>query len=99
MYKKLNKKILIKLIIIIILPFAAFLTAHILINYSQQPICLWKIIFHFDCPGCGITRAFYQLCKLNFHRAWQYNPKIFFIAPLLFYFWIKEIINLLKKIH
>ncbi len=99
MYKQLNKKTLIKLIIIICLPFAAFLAVHFLINYVQKPICLWKILFHTDCPGCGIIRAFYQLCKLNFHQAWEYNPKIFIIAPILFGIYIKEIINLLKKIH
>ena len=99
MDKKFNKKILIKLILIIILPFAAFLIMHILINYIQKPICLWKILFHIDCPGCGLTRAFYQLFKLNFYAAWQYNYKIFIVAPILLYIWIKEISNLLKKIH
>ena len=99
MFRQLNKNILIKLIALIFLPFAIFLAAHILINYIQKPICLWKILFHIDCWGCGLTRAFYQLCKLNFHQAWDYNPKIFIIVPLLFFIWIKEIINLLKKIH
>ena len=35
--------------------------------------CLFKLIFDIPCPGCGMTRAFRQILKLNFKKAMYYN--------------------------
>ena len=36
-----------------------------------------------SCPGCGITRALISLCRLDFATAWQYNPMIYYLIPLM----------------
>ena len=35
-----------------------------------------------SCPGCGITRALAAVCRLDFSKAWQYNPVIFYLIPV-----------------
>ena len=44
--------------------------------------CLWKTLFHVQCPGCGLTRAFMQVLKLDFTGAFATNPLIFIILPM-----------------
>ena len=86
-----------KIIILICMPFIAYTIAHFLINHHPETICIWKTIFHKNCWGCGITRAFYSLCKLKFEDAWNYNPRIYIVAPLLLYIWLKELYKNLKQ--
>lgn len=91
-----NKSKSCKIILIAITPIFALFFAYCLVNYFNKPICLWKLIFHVDCWGCGITRAFYSLCKLNFIQAWNYNPRIYIVFPLLVYVWIKALYKTIK---
>lgn len=35
--------------------------------------CLFKLLSNIPCPGCGMTRAFRQILKLNFKKAMYYN--------------------------
>lgn len=86
-----------KTVFIIGLPIWAFLLSHILVHYNNMPICLWKNIFHTNCLGCGMTRAFYALCNFDFNNAWHYNSRIYIILPILFYVWIREIIKVFKQ--
>lgn len=46
--------------------------------------CLFKSAFGISCPGCGITRAIAALFRGDLEAAWQYNPQLFLIIPLLF---------------
>lgn len=39
--------------------------------------CLHKMIFGIDCPGCGLQRAVWLLCRGNFEAAWQMYPPVF----------------------
>jgi len=60
--------------------------------------CIFKEIFSFPCPGCGMTRAFYAFFKGQFIDAFTYNilfyPFLFFLLALpvrlLFVFIEKE---------
>ena len=36
-------------------------------------MCPFKILFHVDCPGCGLTRATIALFKGNIYESLQYN--------------------------
>ena len=46
-------------------------------------ICPSKLIFHFPCPGCGLTRAFILLCHSQIVSAILLNPNILIIIPAL----------------
>lgn len=41
--------------------------------------CMMKNVFGFECPGCGLTRAFISISDLEFSRAWKFNPASFLI--------------------
>lgn len=67
---------------------------------TNSSICIFKIIFHKDCPGCGLTRAFYNMMKLNFNKAINFNVKIIIVYPLVWALYINYVykkINLIFK--
>lgn len=35
--------------------------------------CLFKSLFDFRCPGCGLTRSFREVFNLDFYSAFNYN--------------------------
>lgn len=41
---------------------------------DNAPDCFFKSTFGIDCPGCGMTRAFFSLVKGNFMESLAYNP-------------------------
>lgn len=43
------------------------------------PRCQFRLLTGWDCPGCGATRAGYQLLHGHWQQAWQLNP-LFVIA-------------------
>jgi hypothetical protein len=59
--------------------------------------CLWKSVFGFHCPGCGITTAFINLMNLDFSKAIQSNWLILIIIPFGTYFIIQDFIQFIKK--
>lgn len=60
----------------------AVLTSSFVLPREGLPglICWWKEVFHFDCPGCGLTRSFVAIANGQFFEAISYNPA----GPLLF---------------
>ena len=44
--------------------------------------CLFKRITGLPCPGCGMTRAWFSLLKLDIEGAFYYHP-LFWLAPVL----------------
>lgn len=87
-----NSKILYR-IFIITLPLLGFGIANLTVGLHLPGFCLIKLLFHHECWGCGLTRAFAELGKLHFQQAYDYNHLIVVVAPLLFIIWIK----MLKK--
>jgi hypothetical protein len=53
-------------------------------DYHFYPLCPFYATTHLLCPGCGGTRALYQLLHLNFSAAWHYNALVTVAAPLFF---------------
>jgi len=45
----------------------------ILVTYWIPFRCPWLWLFHVECPGCGLTRAFQEILRLRFGAAAKYN--------------------------
>lgn len=46
------------------------------------PPCLFKLATGHECFGCGTTRAFMAMLRLEFGAAWGHNPLAFIVLPL-----------------
>ncbi len=44
--------------------------------------CVFRRTTGFMCPGCGATRMFISLAKLDFKSAFHYNSALFVLFPL-----------------
>ncbi len=56
---------------------------------SAPTLCLWKLAFDVECPGCGMGRALSCWLHLDFARAWAYNRLIVVVGPLLAVLWMR----------
>ena len=59
--------------------------------------CLWKTIFGFHCPGCGLTTAFIGLMELDFRKAFESNWIIFILVPFGVYYFTKDYDSFKRK--
>ena len=55
----------------------AYFGATYLVMYRTGISCVFQHFLGIPCPGCGMTRAFLCLTRLDFAGAWRYNPLIF----------------------
>lgn len=95
-----NKNKFIKIfyrIFIISLPVLAVIFSQVAVNAHLKNFCLFRWIFHFECMGCGLTRAFAALCRFEFVKAYEYNHLIVIVAPVLFVIWIALLKYTFKK--
>lgn len=51
-------------------------------QYGFYPRCPFYTYAHFLCPGCGGTRALYEMLHGNMHGAWHYNAFLTVLVPL-----------------
>ena len=49
------------------------------------PKCPFRMLTGWQCPGCGSTRAFYQLLHLHPIAAFKLNPLFVLMVPFLVY--------------
>ncbi len=75
----------------------SIITACIINQLIFHKICPIAIFTGFPCPGCGITRAFYFLITMQWHKALTMNPCIFIWIILLIILFINRYI-LVKKL-
>ena len=55
-------------------------------TYNFYPKCPLFLLTGFKCPGCGVSRAFYQILHGNIWEALRYNPILAVIIPIgIFY--------------
>ncbi len=53
-------------------------------SFDQLPsFCLFKLVFHRECLGCGMTRAVLHCLHGDFSGAWQFNNGIAIFFPIL----------------
>ena len=45
--------------------------------------CVFHTLFHFKCPGCGMTRAAVSVLHLRFAEAYAYNHLSLTVVPVL----------------
>jgi hypothetical protein len=51
--------------------------------YAFYPRCVFHAVTGLQCPGCGATRAAYQLLHGRFAAAYRLNPMLFVMAPFV----------------
>jgi hypothetical protein len=49
------------------------------------PVCLFRFVTGFTCPGCGSTRAMHQLLHGHVGAAFMLNPFFLLAIPFLLY--------------
>ena len=81
-------KILLNKIFVTTLPIWGIILANLAVKAQFKVFCLFKLLFHHECLGCGMTRAFAALSRFEFRQAYEYNPRIVIIAPLFILIWI-----------
>jgi hypothetical protein len=52
------------------------------LNFNIFIPCLWNTLFHFKCPGCGLTTATVMLIEFKWSAAYHANPLIFLLVPI-----------------
>ncbi len=92
-----------------VVTFTIILVYGILYIFTKQGLpCIFHKITGLYCPGCGITRMFISLFKLNIYQAFRYNPLVFillivstiyFLVDCLKYGITKEHIKLPKIVY
>ena len=50
------------------------------------PACPFRTLTGLNCPGCGTTRGLHQLLHGNFVAAFELNPLMILMLPVLGYF-------------
>ena len=77
------RKALIRLAILLVIGVAYLIWC----NFSEWRIpCVIHSLTGYDCPGCGMTRAFVAVSKLDFKAAFEYNALAITLIPVLIIF-------------
>ena len=59
--------------------------------------CPWKENFNIDCCGCGATRMFKSLLKLDFYQAFRFNPLIFSLLIVSLFYLIYIVVCKIRR--
>lgn len=75
-----------KLLTIISFPLFILSAGHIPFG-KLPPLCYFYLCTHLPCPTCGMTRSVSAIARLEFVRAWTYNPLGFLFVGMLALVW------------
>ena len=79
---------------------ALLLAYYLLVKVTGVGIpCLFNRVTGLECPGCGITHMYMAMFELDFYTAFKYNPYVFAIQLILYYFVIKEYLGWLRNVE
>lgn len=62
-------------------------------------LCLWTNLTGKNCYGCGISRAIIYFFRGDFTTAFHYNRLVILVAPLLLFYWLKQLLLSSKNIY
>ena len=65
----------------------------LLVHFNIGIPCLFNLITHLKCPGCGITHLIINLLHFKFKQAFLCNQFIFVTLPLILHFIAKLFIS------
>lgn len=82
-----NKKNYIVIAIIL-----GILFIYILLKYNIGIPCIFHKLTGFYCPGCGMTRAFISLIKLDIYQAFRYNMLVIILVPFFIIYGVNKYI-------
>lgn len=49
--------------------------------------CVYRYLFNIACPGCGMSRAFFSLMRLDLRAAFSYH-RMFWSVPILYLYFL-----------
>jgi len=84
-----------KSLIVILILLIGYLIACIF--YHPFIPCIFHEITGFYCPGCGITRMIVSIFKLDFYKAFRYNPLLFIFIPFIIVLTLNNIYCIIKN--
>lgn len=62
--------------------------------FLEIPLCPFYLFLNIPCPTCGVTRAIFSLCNLDFISYFSFQP---FALPLLISVWLMLHRRLFKR--
>jgi hypothetical protein len=86
-----------KLITLLTLPIIVLLIPTDYLN-DKPTICVSKLVTDEPCPGCGITRATLNLVHFKFKVAWDFNPLVYIVFPIMLMLYIQELRKTFLKV-
>jgi hypothetical protein len=57
---------------------------------SLPTLCFFRLVFGWECPGCGMLRGLAALGSADLDAAVSYNWKVVLTGPLLAYLLVRE---------
>lgn len=63
-----------------------------------RSFCVFYNLFDVKCPGCGMTRAFYNAFHGDFLRAVEYNWFVILLFPAFIILMLEDSLTILKRI-
>ncbi len=60
------------------------------------PICMFRFLTGYQCPGCGSTRALHQILHGHLVAAFMLNPLFLIALPFIFYAFLRYTIMVLR---
>ena len=59
--------------------------------------CPFRVMTGFNCPGCGTTRGLHRLLHGDIVGAFQFNPIMFLLLPILLFVLIRHTIAVIRR--
>jgi Protein of unknown function (DUF2752) len=60
------------------------------------PICFFRFVTGFTCPGCGTTRALHQILHGHFLTAFTLNPLFLIALPFILFAFLRYTVTVLR---